>query len=352
MSTSYLSIKCVFSADLHVFLNTTRKAEHLLSLTHCPLFMDLKLSWESRGVHWAVSCPAGSGSVAAAGLCLVLREAERNGSIGQHRGQSEGVPGEALHSDEQHKEQGSGPHRSTGGTRCCAHASVWDCTKCLLEKNSIYNPLLEHFSHVRTVKIICVFCCCSSTGSWSNVEQSVVKMTEVLGSVPNQSLRAKLEESLSLVKGWIFQPHLWLNIIVKLVAVNSPCADSSLSPQYSPDAVRAVWPPAPCLFSICPRFHHAGRDHESDGGDTATGGAVNDDQENAGKQRFASFISLCLQQGLFFCYFFWTAGLFVLCRESPLLFLSWRSGRPASPASLNHQRAQRSSSGLLSHSLR
>uniref|UniRef100_A0A8C9ZHX4 Mediator of RNA polymerase II transcription subunit 24 n=1 Tax=Sander lucioperca TaxID=283035 RepID=A0A8C9ZHX4_SANLU len=31
-----------------------------------------KLSRESRGMHWAVSGSAGSGSVAAAGLCLVL----------------------------------------------------------------------------------------------------------------------------------------------------------------------------------------------------------------------------------------------------------------------------------------
>ncbi|KAM6898884.1 mediator of RNA polymerase II transcription subunit 24 isoform 2-T2 [Lycodopsis pacificus] len=38
-------------------------------------------------------------------------------------------------------------------------------------------------------------------GSWSNVEQSVLKVTDGLGSVPNQTLRTKLEESLSLVKG-------------------------------------------------------------------------------------------------------------------------------------------------------
>ncbi|XP_040032980.2 mediator of RNA polymerase II transcription subunit 24 isoform X2 [Gasterosteus aculeatus] len=38
-------------------------------------------------------------------------------------------------------------------------------------------------------------------GSWSNVEQSVLKVTDGLGSVSNQTLRTKLEESLSLVKG-------------------------------------------------------------------------------------------------------------------------------------------------------
>lgn len=38
-------------------------------------------------------------------------------------------------------------------------------------------------------------------GSWSNVEQSMVKVTEGLGNVPNQTMRTKLEESLSLVKG-------------------------------------------------------------------------------------------------------------------------------------------------------
>ncbi|KAK5850656.1 hypothetical protein PBY51_001515 [Eleginops maclovinus] len=38
-------------------------------------------------------------------------------------------------------------------------------------------------------------------GSWSNVEQSVLRVTEGLSSVTNQTLRTKLEESLSLVKG-------------------------------------------------------------------------------------------------------------------------------------------------------
>lgn len=38
-------------------------------------------------------------------------------------------------------------------------------------------------------------------GSWSNVEQAVLKVTDGLSSVPNQTLRTKLEESVSLVKG-------------------------------------------------------------------------------------------------------------------------------------------------------
>ncbi|XP_060950724.1 mediator of RNA polymerase II transcription subunit 24 isoform X2 [Limanda limanda] len=38
-------------------------------------------------------------------------------------------------------------------------------------------------------------------GSWSSVEQAIQKVTDGLGSVPNQTLRTKLEESLSLVKG-------------------------------------------------------------------------------------------------------------------------------------------------------
>lgn len=45
------------------------------------------------------------------------------------------------------------------------------------------------------------FCCYSSTGSWSNVEQAMLKVTDGLSSVPNQTLRTKLEESVSLVKG-------------------------------------------------------------------------------------------------------------------------------------------------------
>lgn len=45
------------------------------------------------------------------------------------------------------------------------------------------------------------FSCFFLTGSWSNVEQLIVKVTEGLSSVPNQTLRTNLEESLSLVKG-------------------------------------------------------------------------------------------------------------------------------------------------------
>ncbi|CAL8283567.1 unnamed protein product [Merluccius merluccius] len=42
-------------------------------------------------------------------------------------------------------------------------------------------------------------------GSWSNVEQAIVKLTEGIGSVTNQTLKSKLEESVSLVKGI---PHM------------------------------------------------------------------------------------------------------------------------------------------------
>lgn len=47
-----------------------------------------------------------------------------------------------------------------------------------------------------------------------------------------------------------------------------------------------------------------------------------------------------------------SSQLFVFHSKFLLLFSSWRSGRLASPASLSHQRAQRSSNGLLSHSSR
>ncbi|CAL8300803.1 unnamed protein product [Lota lota] len=42
-------------------------------------------------------------------------------------------------------------------------------------------------------------------GSWSNVEQAIVKLTEGISSVTNQTLKSKLEESVSLVKGI---PHM------------------------------------------------------------------------------------------------------------------------------------------------
>lgn len=64
-------------------------------------------------------------------------------------------------------------------------------------------------------------------------------------------------------------------------------ANSSLFLQYSPDAVRAEWPHSPRLLPFSPRFYHAGGDHESDRGDTATSGAADDDQENAGEHLVA-----------------------------------------------------------------
>lgn len=38
------------------------------------------------------------------------------------------------------------------------------------------------------------------TAFWSNVEQALLKVSEGLGSVSNQTIRTKVEESLSLVK--------------------------------------------------------------------------------------------------------------------------------------------------------
>lgn len=60
---------------------------------------------------------------------------------------------------------------------------------------------------------------------------------------------------------------------------------------------------------------------------------------------------------LFHIFYFTSSShlnLFVcfLLSEFLLLFLSWRSGRLASLASLSHQRAQKSSNGRLSHSSR
>lgn len=87
-------------------------------------------------MHWAVSGFAGSGGVAAAGLCLVLREAERTGPISQHRGQSESLPGEASRSDEQHQKQSPCPHCTTGGTRC------YDCVcACMCVHRVVKNTL-------------------------------------------------------------------------------------------------------------------------------------------------------------------------------------------------------------------
>lgn len=54
---------------------------------------------------------------------------------------------------------------------------------------------------VKAFEVFKHFSCSSFTGSWSNVEQLIVKVTEGLSSVPNLTLRTNLEESLSLLKG-------------------------------------------------------------------------------------------------------------------------------------------------------
>lgn len=166
------------------------------------------------------------------------------------------MPGEASHSDEQHQKQSSCPHRTAGGTRChvpvfmrlqstnvmcCSHFDGCSAlpvpsqiSRFTVTVDRITNDCLENIKIKLNVDLIvelqgyilkiwsksnltlhdCAepdllwcFCCYSFTGSWSNVEQSIVKVTEGLGSVPSQTLRIKLEESLSLVKGSVFQTH-------------------------------------------------------------------------------------------------------------------------------------------------
>ncbi|XP_020309364.1 uncharacterized protein LOC109865523 isoform X3 [Oncorhynchus kisutch] len=51
--------------------------------------------------------------------------------------------------------------------------------------------------------------------------------------------------------------------------------------EYSYDSVGTVRPPASLIVPLGPRLHHAGRNHEPDGGDSATGGTADDDQEGA-----------------------------------------------------------------------
>lgn len=103
---------------------------------------------------------------------------------------------------------------------------------------------------------------------------------------------------------------MWQYTNLKTITINLPPANSSLFPQYSPDAVCAVWPSAPCLLPISPRLHHARRDHESDRGDAATGGAADDDQENAGwhlvaeKCNVKSALIYLLAKGCQLCYVF------------------------------------------------
>ncbi|XP_029312997.1 mediator of RNA polymerase II transcription subunit 24 [Cottoperca gobio] len=76
------------------------------------------------------------------------------------------------------------------GPSASTEASLSACQERLLSlMNSSKNRALVHIARLE------------EQGSWSNVEQSVLKVTEGLSSVTNQTLRTKLEESLSLVKG-------------------------------------------------------------------------------------------------------------------------------------------------------
>ncbi|KAJ4940078.1 hypothetical protein JOQ06_026388 [Pogonophryne albipinna] len=76
------------------------------------------------------------------------------------------------------------------GPSASTEASLRACQERLLTlMNSSKNRALVHIARLE------------DQGSWSNVEQSVLRVTEGLSSVTNQTLRNKLEESLSLVKG-------------------------------------------------------------------------------------------------------------------------------------------------------
>ncbi|XP_052345291.1 uncharacterized protein LOC118363327 isoform X3 [Oncorhynchus keta] len=90
--------------------------------------------------------------------------------------------------------------------------------------------------------------CLENQASWTNVEQAFLKVTEGLNSLTNQTLRGKLEVCISL---------------------------------YSYDSVGTVRPPASLIVPLGPCLHHAGRNHEPDGGDSATDGTADDDQEGA-----------------------------------------------------------------------
>uniref|UniRef100_A0A665V0B7 Mediator of RNA polymerase II transcription subunit 24 n=1 Tax=Echeneis naucrates TaxID=173247 RepID=A0A665V0B7_ECHNA len=80
------------------------------------------------------------------------------------------------------------------GPSASTEASLRACQERLHNlMNSTKNRALVHIARLE------------EQGSWSSVEQAMLKVTEGLNSVPNQTLRSKLEESLSLVKGI---PHM------------------------------------------------------------------------------------------------------------------------------------------------
>uniref|UniRef100_A0A672YEN5 Mediator of RNA polymerase II transcription subunit 24 n=1 Tax=Sphaeramia orbicularis TaxID=375764 RepID=A0A672YEN5_9TELE len=75
------------------------------------------------------------------------------------------------------------------GPSASVEASLRACQERLYNLiNSTKNRALVHIARLE------------EQGSWSNVEQAMLKVTEGLSSVPNQTMRTKLEESLSLVK--------------------------------------------------------------------------------------------------------------------------------------------------------
>ncbi|XP_036802347.1 mediator of RNA polymerase II transcription subunit 24 isoform X2 [Oncorhynchus mykiss] len=93
--------------------------------------------------------------------------------------------------------------------------------------------------------------CLENQASWTNVELAFFKVTEGLSSLTNQTERQA---------GNVY----------------------FIGEEYSYDRVGTVRPPASLIVPLGPRLHHAGRNHEPDGGDSATGGTADDDQEGAG----------------------------------------------------------------------
>ncbi|XP_040922988.1 mediator of RNA polymerase II transcription subunit 24 isoform X1 [Toxotes jaculatrix] len=76
------------------------------------------------------------------------------------------------------------------GPSASTEASLRACQERLHSlMNSTKNRALVHIARLE------------EQGSWSSVEQAMLKVTDGLSSVPNQTLRTKLEETLSLVKG-------------------------------------------------------------------------------------------------------------------------------------------------------
>ncbi|XP_036802346.1 mediator of RNA polymerase II transcription subunit 24 isoform X1 [Oncorhynchus mykiss] len=92
--------------------------------------------------------------------------------------------------------------------------------------------------------------CLENQASWTNVELAFFKVTEGLSSLTNQTERQA---------GNVY----------------------FIGEEYSYDRVGTVRPPASLIVPLGPRLHHAGRNHEPDGGDSATGGTADDDQEGA-----------------------------------------------------------------------